>query len=117
VVLGLRLVSRQLETYKIGDGDETSSAFPRSPPTLEQPSPYASFQAASDAFRRTHVSKVKAGPKVSAKQRKSIELGVEKEPPTSVTVWEPKSSMTKFKALVSLLSINTAPLSAVEQRS
>jgi len=71
---------------------------------MEQPSPFASFQAASDAFRRTHVSKLTAGPKVSAKQRKRIELGVEKEPPTSVTVWEPKSSMTKFKALVTDLA-------------
>ena len=69
---------RQNEKYDTGNGDETSSRYPREPYSLEKPSPHASFTAASAAFLRTHDKVNVAAPKIDARQRKRIELDLEK---------------------------------------
>jgi len=92
------------EKYDTGNGDETSSRYPREPYSLEKPSPHASFTAASAAFLRTHDKVNVAAPKIDARQRKRIELDLEKEPPATVVQYQSKASMTKFTTLVSELS-------------
>ena len=74
------------EKYNTGNGDPNSPSYPREPYSLKKPAPHAVFADATAAFLRCHDKTTVPSPKVSAQQRKRINMGLEKERPSTL-VW------------------------------